>query len=469
MLGVAALLALAMGSQAAEAQGATHLDPSFGQGGRAMLPPHFDATSVSALMHDDSLVVSTGQSLKRLSPEGQLDESFGEGGTLTPPALPDGIFNIAGLAADSQDRLIVAGTSILPEDEPYPRLGFPKGPQAVRILRYLSNGSIDLSFGDRGVVETDFGLPPPQDDSGRPFLTRPWVEATGVVLDAQDRVIVTGGASAGLRSACAHDWFWDTLTYAAFVARFTETGAIDTSFGGGDGIVGGHSTAENPLHAELSITPLIGPDGQVTYAGSQGLCPRAGGFGLVRLAEDGVLQSNFGVQGAVRDFGEDTAMEPDGSILAFEWVSPWYYPKEPLQVRVTHLGTNGRPVRSYGRNGHVIVKSPGGAGSHLGTLALDARGRVLLGGTMISARKFHDPPGSEKMRHRHSFVLVRLRPSGQLDQAFGPHGWVATGFGSLGVTESSLLLDSQGRAVIVGAYGPSDNKGLVVARFLIDR
>ena len=420
-------------------------------------------------MHDDSLVVSTGESLKRLTPEGRLDESFGEGGTLTPPAPPDGTFEIDGLAVDSQDRLIVAGTSTLPEDEPHAPGELPEKPQAVRILRYLSNGSLDLSFGDHGVVETDFGLPLPQDEAGRPFLARPRVEATGVAVDAQDRVIVTGGASVGLQSACAHDWFFGTLTYAAFVARFTESGAIDTGFGGGDGIFGGHSAEENPLHAEISATPLVGPDEQVTYAKGRGHCPRAeGSFGLARLTEEGAAQSAFGDQGAVRDFSVQAAMESDGSILSLGWVIPWYYTKEPLRVSVTRLGTGGRLVRSYGRKGQAIVKSPGVAGSQLSALAIDARGRVLLGGTMIGARTFPGPPGSEKKRHRHSFVLVRLGPNGQPDQAFEPRGRIVTGFGSLGVTGSNLLLDSQGRAVLVGTYGSWKSRGLAVARYVID-
>jgi uncharacterized delta-60 repeat protein len=454
---------------------AAHLDPAFGEAGRTTLPPEFfEGSPIPVLMRDDSLVLGSGRSLTRLTPDGQLDASFGEAGTLTPPGRPDGDFEVDGLVVDSQDRLIVAGTSTLPAEDFLTSLqignGTPERPKAARIMRYLPSGSLDPSFGDRGVVETDFGLPPPVDETGQPLLSKPWVKSTGVAVDGEGRVVLTGGSSVGVRFGCFHDWFFNTLTYAAFVARFTERGVPDASFGGGDGIFGGRSTEENPLRAELSGAPTVHPDGSLTYAQHSGPCPRReGSVGLAKLAPNGESSPSFGAGGAVRRFIGEVAVEPGGSILALGWVFPWYNLKEPLRVRVTRFGTNGRPVRSYGRNGHAIVKSPGGAGSGLNTLALDARGRALLGGTMIRARTFRSPLGSTKKRHRRFFVLVRLRANGRLDRAFGPWGRLAVRFGPLAVSESSLLLDSEGRAVMVGTYGRWNHPGLAVARYVIDR
>jgi hypothetical protein len=150
------------------------------------------------------------------------------------------------------------------------------------------------------------------------------------------------------------------------------------------------------------------------------------------------------------------------------FVSPWYYPKEPARIRVVRLRPDGRPNRSFGHGGETVVTSPGGAGGILGAAAMDGRGRVLLGGTMSSGNVAHRrPDGPAVEQRRRFFVLVRLGARGQIDRAFGPRGRIATGFGALRVSGLRLLIDSRGRAVMVGTYGSSDNRGLVVARYAI--
>jgi len=453
---------------------AAHLDPTFGEAGRTTLSLQgAEGGVIPVLMDDDSLIISTGRSLKRLAPDGKLDESFGQGGTLTPPVPSDGDFEIDGLAVDSQGRLIVAGTSQLPEEEAPSSVAIGNGtsvrPQAARVMRYLPNGTLDPSFGDAGVFETNLNLPAPHDEDGKQILTKPWVEVSGVAVDSRDRVLLSGGASAGIRFGCAHDWFFNTLTYAAFVARLTKAGTLDPSFAG-DGVFGGLSTSENPLHAEGSANPGIGPGDEVVYASGRTHCPRGGGSaGLAQLSADGQLSPSFGTGGAVRRWSGDAAIEPDGTIITLGYVFPWYYTKEPARAQITHFKPNGQVDRTYGRGGHTVLTSPGGAGSQLSTMATDAGGRVLLGGTMISTKTFRDPTDHTKKRHRRSFVLVRLGAHGLLDQSFGPRGRIATRFGPLGVNASSLLLDSQGRAVMVGTYGPWNNRGLAVARYVIDR
>lgn len=84
---------------------------------------------------------------------------------------------------------------------------------------------------------------------------------------------------------------------------------------------------------------------------------------------------------------------------------------------------------------------------------------------MFSAKLFPGPTPQAKRRHRRLFVLVRLDRRGRLDRTFGPRGRIATRFGALAVWESNLLLDSKGRAVMVGTY---KGQGFVVARYVID-
>lgn len=450
-------------------QTAAHLDRSFGNAGRVTLPTPTEGAQSAVLMHDDGLVLNSGKSLMRLTPRGQLDAAFGEGGTVTPSAPPGRNFEIAGLAVDAHDRILVAGTVVGPAEDPPPPFGNGNTelPKAARVVRYLPNGVLDPTFGSEGVVETDFGLPAPRNRTGEQILPKPWVVVTGVAVDAEDRVVLTGGASVGLEYSCFHDWSFNTLTYAAFAVRLTEAGTLDTGFGSA-GVFGGHSTSENPLHAEVSANPMIRPGGEVVYSSGRGPCPnKEGSDGLAEISADGEARASFGTGGAFKQPYYAAAVDPAGSITTLGLAGTWYFSKEPARILVTRLHPNGRPDRSYGNRGHAVTVTPGGPDGDLYTLATDASGRTLLGGTMVSAKLSPGPTPQAKKRHRRLFVLVRLDRRGRLDRAFGPRGRIATRFGDLAVWESSLLLDSKGRAVMVGTYkGPG--QGLVVARYMID-
>jgi uncharacterized delta-60 repeat protein len=452
------------------AKRAAFLDPSFGESGRTMLPlvDRPEGELAAALMPDDGLVVGTGGALNRLGPDGRLDQSFGQGGTVVPPAPSDGGFRIEGVAVDSQGRLIVAGTGVHPVAQVPFGSGAAGTPTSARIMRYLPSGALDPGFGDGGVVETDLGLPPPRDEDGAQILAEPWVEVSAVTVDSQDRIVLTGGASAGLRGNCAHDWYWDTLTYAAFVARLTPAGALDPGFGQA-GVFGGRDAGENPLRAEAAADPEVGPGDGVTFSSSGKQCPRSPGWsGLARLDAGGRSEAGFGVGGAIRSGGSDLLVLPDGGIATIGYETPWYYGEEAARVGVSRYTPGGALDRGFGTRGKAVVRTPGGAGGVLTSLAADSGGRLLLAGTMTAVRR-HRAGGKGKARRQRLFVLMRLNAGGRLDRAFGPGGRVAARFGIRNATASQILLDSRGRAVLIGTYGPYDHPGVAVARYAITR
>jgi uncharacterized delta-60 repeat protein len=446
---------------------AAHLDPSFGNAGRVTVA--YPGMRSAVLMHDDGLVLGSGQSLMKLTPNGQLDKGFGDDGTVAFPVLPDRTFHIAGLAVDSHDRIVVGGIVVGPAEDAPPPIPFgsgpPEMPRIARVVRYLPNGETDPTFGNEGVIETDFGLPAPRNTTGKQILPKPWVVVTGVAVDGEDRVVLTGGSSAGLEFGCFHDWFFNTLTYAAFVVRLTQAGALDPSFGV-DGIFAGRSTSENPLHAEISSDPIIRPGGEVIYSSSYGPCPYlSGSNGISELGVDGEERGSFGAGGAIKDSFYDVAVGKAGSITTLALAGRWYNLKEPARVRVARFNLNGKPNRYYGR---AAVVAPGGPEGILYTLAIDGHGRALLGGTMFSTRLFPGPTPQDEKRRRSFFAMVRLDRHGRLDRAFGPRGRIATGFGSLAVQASTLVLDSEGRALLIGTY-KEPLEGVAVARYVIRR
>jgi hypothetical protein len=109
---------------------------------------------------------------------------------------------IRAIAADGV-RCVVAGVE--EEYDTYP---------VHRVVRLGADGAPDASFGTSGVVRID--------DSDVWFG-----EVTGVGVDAEGRVVLGGN----------HDGFSFEDDYDAIVVRLTPAGALDTTFGGGDGAI----------------------------------------------------------------------------------------------------------------------------------------------------------------------------------------------------------------------------------------
>lgn len=471
--GIAAMLALGAGPPAANAARAAGLDPTFGEGGRVAIPfarSESSRAAIAVALGDGGLILSRGRTIKRLTASGQLDESFGDHGTLTPPAPSGGEFVVEGLATDSQERLIVAGTSIRTSEEsaPFTTAGVETVvPKEARVLRYLPSGDLDPGFGQQGMVETDLGLPPPYSSDGKPLTAKPEVGASGVAVDSQDRVILTGSSAVGVRFGCNHDWFFDVLVYAAFVARLTPSGALDAGFGAGDGVFGGHRVGENPLAAEASTNPIAMPGGNVIYQTGAVFCPYAERSpGLAALTSGGESDRSFGKRGSVGGYFSSVATAADGSVAALE---PGNWPVwAPLPVRLVRAKPNGKPDPSFGKRGVAELTLPGRSLAYGAAVAIDPRGRVLIAGSVgktPAKRARHGFPKPGKT----SLTLTRLRADGRPDPSFGPHGRIATGFPSLtGVV--SLLLDRQGRAVAAGRYRDRQgNEGLALARYVLGR
>ena len=178
-------------------------------------------------------------------------------------------------------KLVVAGTSI----SPFGNIRF------ILLVRYLSDGRVDGSFGPGGKVITSVG-------SGS--------EANALIQQPDGKLVVAGFSSTSTMEAPR-----DVL-----LARYHLDGQLDPTFG-----VGGVVTTD--FGADEGATALIQqPDGKLVVAGSSR--PATGGSAnvlLVRYHSDGQLDPTFGVGGVVTtDFGADegvTALieQPDGKLV----------------------------------------------------------------------------------------------------------------------------------------------------------
>jgi uncharacterized delta-60 repeat protein len=247
------------------------LDPTFGAGGLVTTRfPSYEFLTSTAVDSLGRIVVAGSMSnganydfaVARYSPAGKLDPSFGGTGVVTISfGYNDRSF---GVAVDSLDRVVVAGTV----DDSSHAPSF----HGFGVARLTAAGALDNSFDGDGKRTIDFGGT--YEDGDR----------TGVVaVDSLDRVVVAGGTRS------------DNNDFA--VARLTASGALDNSFDG-DGKqtidFGGSETAYGVAVDSLDRVVVAGETQSASYRH----------FAVARLTAGGALDSSFDSDGKQTvDFG----------------------------------------------------------------------------------------------------------------------------------------------------------------------
>lgn len=238
------------------------LDLNYGNQGRARISFSGSDQSVPGELQVDGaqrawMLVSRNSSsyLVRLTPDGALDASFGDGGKLL---LPNTFF-VSCFTLDAQGRVLLGGVS------------FGQNRYDMAVSRLLPDGRIDTSFGDTGLT-----------------LISPDIRAGAQQLRLlPDGRIVVAGNSYG--SA------WRGTNYGRItVARLLDDGRIDTTFGAaGVRIVdfGGDDRSSSAPDTRVAI----GADGKITIGRS--IVEPVSAIRLARLLPNGQPDAAFAPQG----------------------------------------------------------------------------------------------------------------------------------------------------------------------------
>jgi uncharacterized delta-60 repeat protein len=332
------------------------LDTTFGRGGKVRTDfPGLAAVPSSVVIQPDGKIVVAGGAfplftfagdfkIVRYNPNGSLDRSFGSGGIVTT-TFPAGSYAFD-VALQADGKIIAVGTVFTAfdpgeqsntdfalarynadgtpdatfgnggqvstdfdgfEDDAFSVLIQPDG-KIVAVgsandpasfydfaaVRYLSNGTIDTTFGVTGRVQTDFG-------------DQNFDRARSAALQPDGRIVAAGFAisqNGGVQNFA--------------VARYTSNGILDTTFSGD-----GKTQIDFGNCCQSATKVLLQSDGKIITVGGSNGESSEDDFLLARLNPRGSLDPTFGVSGQVRtSFGDlngganGAAFQSDGKIVA---------------------------------------------------------------------------------------------------------------------------------------------------------
>jgi uncharacterized delta-60 repeat protein len=309
------------------------IDQSFGEGGRAYVPPWSRALAVAP---DGSSYVTSGQTstLTKLSPSGSLDPGFGDGGSVV---LPTGEAFEPSAVVRLSDGDVLVGGGLTGRAGPWPAA-----------IRYLPDGKLDRSFGRGGI-----GLV-------RPGRSGSWDLET-MAVDHQGRILLAGSQ----RHDCCDE--------KGAVVRIDGDGRLDRSFGrGGYALVGGRGTT--------GIGGLALRGGRILAAATASGANRTRDL-LYSLGPEGGLDHRFGNNGVAIARPRNGGRDPYESVAVFSIRSRILlarsYPGDPLVA----FSVRGKLERGFARRLSGLIPrrrhySVGG-----GPAATFDRGNLLLAWT----------------------------------------------------------------------------------------
>ena len=316
--------------------------------------------------------------------------------------------------------------------------------QSLLLTRYNTNGTVDNSFGSDGKTIVPGG-------------SYYYYNTNGLRIQPDGKIIVIGLKNDGQNFPVIN------------VVRFNVNGSVDSAFGQKGnilsrfghfvGTLGGHSF--NQYYYESANDVAIQEDEKILvaattyshdcrpeedhYGGIYLYCKSI--FALARYNPDGGLDTTFGIKGKVLDssllqYSSFVTQQPDGKII----VSGKGYNNE---IIVSRYNSNGTPDNSFGTGGTAIVTHPDGFYTYTLSSILQPDGKMVLSTTMAS-------------NNSHGVEIIRFNSNGTPDNDFYGQGKVIFNLGAPGSFADMKGLALQNGQLLAG--GDIRPEGVAVVR-----
>ncbi|SDT03292.1 delta-60 repeat domain-containing protein [Pseudomonas asplenii] len=361
--------------------------------------------------------------LARLNPDGSMDASFGQGGSLVGRFDAEGGSTAISLRRLCDGRILVFG------------LHYPDDRRTVpAVARFFADGRLDPCFGEQGIQL--LRLPGRLSEGPRDHWLPPGlagVENCSGSVQPDGKILLTLNHSDG------------ATDHVGLLVRLLPEGGLDHSFNG----LGFVMVRRRLMNTWLSCS-LLQSDGKILVGGSIDFPP----CGLIaRYLPDGQLDPAFGLEGYlfVR-FADASSMVTRLARSAQGQLFCVGNRFEPLGGALQGFSANGCIDRRFNRGAAVLLDINAPA-CRWATLTLQPDGAILAAGSTVAGF------GSD-------LLLARYLPGGQPDPDFGSgKGYMRTRLGKSLDTVTALALQGDGRILLAG-HSQRDTFQAVVVRYL---
>lgn len=293
------------------------------------------------------------------------------------------------------------------------KISFGIAISAISALATLAQAaSLDPTFGSAGTTSTAFGN---------------YGAAARVVIQPDGRIVTAGQDALG--------------DFA--LARYTTSGALDTSFNG----TGKVTTTPSGSCSGQARALALQADGKIVVAGTS--CPNftsTRNFTIYRYNTDGSLDTTFGSSGKVTVNFYAGASE--AYAVAVQGGSIWVAGYAGSGFALARLTSSGTLDYSFGSGSGTVTSAVGTSSAFANSLVIQADGKPVLAGYASSGGTV--------------FALTRYTTNGALDTTFGAGGKVLTNVGGTFTGNSaiatSLAIQIDGKIVAAG-YANSTSSG----------
>ncbi len=292
------------------------------------------------------------------------------------------------------------------------------------LARYKPDGSLDLNFGENGKVTTDFASN--------------WDWAYAAVIDSKDRIIM-GGSSTAVSSTGS------SLSQHIALVRYRYDGSLDPSFG-----IGGKAMPFASGYQDFVNSIVIDKNHKIVIAGHIIDNNKSySNFLVARLNSDGTLDSSFGENGKVStdingltDIAKSVFLDEAGNIIV---VGSSFSKLGREDIAIVKYNADGSLDQSFGISGKISTDF-NGQREYINTATIDKKGRIIVAGSLYT--------GKENL-----FLVLRYNPDGSLDQSFARGGVSITNLPGTSEGATGVLVDANSRIIATGYASQGGNGG----------
>jgi uncharacterized delta-60 repeat protein len=340
----------------------------------------------------DAVRAATDFCAVRYQTNGSVDATFGVSGKVVTQMVPLATSRydlVHSVAFQSDGKIILGGKCY---DGVY---------TDFCAARYLPNGAIDTTL----------------DGDGRVFVTiaiDSFEVPIALALQSDNKIVMAGDC-------------WNGSLFNFCTIRLTANGSFDTTFSG-DG------KAENTVGSSRMRALLVQPDQKILHVGG-----RSSEVYVLRYNTDGTRDPDFGISGDRSTFigggfesASALAVQPDGKALTVGYC----YDGIHANLCAARFASNGSLDATFNTNGKLLFDITSGS-SALTAVALQSDGKSVLAGYCHTGSNY-------------DFCAARLNIDGSFDTTFSVDGILSEAIGTSDDLASGVVIQPDGKIVIAG-------------------